>query len=357
MSEHPPTERAAGSSRRRTVVWASVAAGALLIAGAWTAVALRGEPEPIAAPAPTKAPEPPVEDPTPTPTPTPTEEPKAPAIPILAVTSSGDLVLLDAANGQEIRTITDGLFVRGDSIESVDIAPAGDYAYVNNRVGTVDEILQVRLADGAANTLVNGWDPSVDPTGLILAFGSREPSNEMSGQGLSILEFPSYLRHIPPRAGSMSPDEPLLLDEPVWSLDGGLLYVGHGYSEGFAILVVDPHATPTLEAATRLGPPLDGGTSSSQSWEKPDPMADGRLAVFVRAVGYEPPPESMHVAILDPGTGEVLKTVDTNGRWVHSLAAHPTETMLAVVFEDGTLAIWDGSTLRDVASGIEAVAW
>lgn len=336
------------TARTRRSRWPVVVAGVVaVVAVAGLAWALVGRPGPDAT-EPTAAPTPEV-TPTSEPTPEPTTPEPTPAEPqLVALTTAGDIVVLDPADGQVLYTLASGLPIDTGNHSGLALSPDGTHAFVNS--SDPYEILEVTLAQGGTRVVSAGWHPALSADGTRLAFAGVDEANG-SGTGLWLTDLRSgEARHVPDEQ-AMS-DAPRVVTDPSWSPDGATVYVANGWPEGSFVLAVDPESTAQLGQARVVGP-----ADESLSWGSPEPMPDGRLAVYVREAGYEPADESMQIALVDPATGAVATRIDTPGRWVHDLAAHPTDGSLAVVSEGGALAIWDGAALRDVGTGYEAVVW
>lgn len=337
---HPTTPRRRSPGRTWLVV-ALIAVVAATGAVAWVALTRHGSDEPVAESTPSDTPVD-TSEPTPSATPTP-----VPELQLVALTSAGDIVVIDPATGETVEVLASGLPIATNNPSTLALSPDGAVAYVDS---ADRQVLRVTLADGTTEVVADGFNAEVSPDGATLAFAGRDDDAGW-GTGLWLLDLATGTRrHIPDELAVA--DAPRVTTGPAWSPDGGTVYVANGWDEGSSILAVDVASTATFGDARVVGPQDD-----SLSWAAPSVRADGSLAVFVRDMGFEPTDASMNITFVDAATGAPGTRIDTPGRWVADLAAHPTDGSLVVVFTDGALAIWDGSELREVAAGFEAAVW
>lgn len=335
-----------GRALRATAV--GVASLAVVVGAAVAVYAAPWQPvPPVVTPTPTIEPTPtPTPDVTPDPTPSAAPTP-VPELQLVALTSAGDIVVIDPATGGTDKVLASGLPIATSNPCTLALSPDGAVAYVDS---ADRQVLRVTLADGTTEVVADGFNAEVSPDGLTLAFAGRDDDAGW-GTGLWLLDLATgSRRHIPDELAVA--DAPRVTTGPAWSPDGGTVYVANGWDEGSSILAVDVAGTARLGDARVVGPQDD-----ALSWATPSVRADGSLAVFVRDMGFEPTDASMNITFVDPATGAPGTRIDTPGRWVADLAAHPTDGSLVVVFTDGALAIWDGSELREVAAGFEAAVW
>jgi WD40-like Beta Propeller Repeat len=363
-----PTSRSDGRSRLPFIIAAIVAV--LAVGGmVWMAISQRDTaPAAQASPTtePTLAPSP-TEEPSATPTPTPVEPP------IVALTSAGDLVLLDPATGATQRTIASDPSWTGP----ITVDPNREYAYVGAEdfsPGTTDPetIDRVSLSDGSAEDLLAGYGPAISPDGRTLAYSAPGTDLSKQSQGVYLLDLETG-------------DNPYLLaeectecsfgiDQPAWSPDGSRLFASMGMHDSpypaEYLLAVNVSTATSFADAQDLTPPDDQPEDPALpgvGWSDPTSLADGGLAVYVTQCEAEcaddmiAPLSHAYIRVLDPTSGEVRERIDMSGMQVIDLAASPTGTGLSIVVAAATdgpfqLYRWDSGTgLRPLAEGIVAV--
>lgn len=369
-----------GRALRTTAV--TVASAAVIIGAAALVNAAPWDTTPVPPATPTPAP---TQDhnpePTPDHTPEPTGEPEPTEPPIVALTTNGDLVLLDPETGEIIEVVTSDESLRGP----ISLTEDRSFAYPG-RDGPPSDVVRVSLADGSTTTVVEGHSPSLSPDSRTLAYIAQYNINhpdDSEWRSLALLDLVTgeaqYL------ADNTCGGCGRRIDQPAWSLDGSRLYVSAGFVDGLipslSVLEVVPGLTPTLDDARVIL----ADSTEREHLGHPTFLPDGRLA-FVGVVdgrtgpldgsGPEGPIWGV-VGVVDPATSEIvelhqfpeLRSIDAEGRhvtWTNDAAASPTEPTLAIVVEDWSnpsegrfhLYLWeDDNELRLLVEGIVAVGW
>lgn len=364
-----------GRALRATAIGA--ASLALVVGAAVAVVALPRDPlPPVDTPTPTAAPTPrptptlaPAPSPTPSPTPTTTQTPTPVDPPIAALTTGGDLVLLDPESGAVTSTVYEGLTTTDPWKTALSVSPDRRFAYVSHVVSSEQgrgwEILRVSLADGSADPVAEGINPAVSPDGATLAYTGDDPSFQVNpdspeddaGIALVLRDLATGAeRSIATGTGG---NPAASLAQVAWSPDGGTLFVPMGM-EGSSLYALDADATD-FEGALSLGD--DDGTMSES---EPTVLADGTL--LVSCSPYDGVPDEPYVAVIDPLTGSVTGRVEPlSGTSIFDMAARPSGRGLAFLADQtmsddfsvsGSLYRWDdGGEPRLLGTGFVAVAW
>lgn len=316
---------------------------------------------PVVTPSPTLEPSP-TPDVTPEPTvePTPTETPEPVDPPIVALTDTGALVMVDPETGAITRTVYEGLSTDDPWKTALTVSPDLLYAFVSHVVatepGTRWEILRISLANGSAELVAEGIQPAISPDGSTLAYAGVDPSiPDEEGLALVLRDLATGAeRYIPSGYGG---NPSAWLDQIAWSPDGNTLFVPRGM-EGSELFAIDARATD-FEQAVELG-----GDGIGES--EPVVLADGTLVVLCS--NYEALPEEAYVAVIDPLSGSVTAHVEPlSGLPIFDMAARPSGRGLAFLAEattvydgalGGDLYRWDdGGQPRLLAEGFLAIAW
>lgn len=328
-----------------------VAAAAVIVGAVVAVVALPRDPVP---PADTPTPAPEVTTtpaPTPFQTPEPTEAESEPAV--VAVTVDGTIVRLNPETGTELGSVVPQVGLA--SVRSIALSPDGLDLYTTTDTTT---ILRISLHDGAAQEIATGVNPSVSPDGTTLAYIGPAPGTE--NPSLNLLDIASGVTRHSPIPGEYQPAT--WIGEPSWTSDGSLVAFECCFDDAADIAVTDPRAEDVWSSAEWLHPAPDaehdGIAYATVSWRDPVWLADGRLAVRVTDAWDENPVDDGPVAVVDPaiGTPHVLEALV--GTLVSDIAARPDGQSLLVLTHDSTLLRWDDDgSVRELATGIAAVAW
>lgn len=300
--------------RARRTVGASLAGVAVVVG---LAVAVRTTPwsdEPIP-PAVTTSPAPaPSSTPAPTPaapTAGPDREPVATPPPLVALTSAGDLVLLDPTTGSQVRTVMTGLAPRDADHARVALSPDRQDAYVEVEVDAEPyaQVVRVSLADGSSEVVAQGSAPAVSPDGRVLAtVGTRPGGSHDLDRGVNLLDLESGETTHVPDLECVACER--VVTDVTWSADARELFVVVGWGDHpydrrvVALRVGEGRAPVSIQAAPVVGPQAPGAVPPvcstdddvddpwCSTWDEVAVLSDGRLVVS----GAEGP-----MPVLDPG--------------------------------------------------------
>lgn len=289
--------------------------------------------------------------PDPSSTPGETSEP-GPAHPLIALTAGGDVVRVDPRSGST-ETLLTGLPTTDPAKTSITVGPDGEQAYVSHPADgdAVGRIQRVTVANGTAETVASGINPSVSPDGRTLAYVGDGPG----GLALILRDLASGEERTVPAGFDGNPAA--WLGQAAWSRDSARLYVPRGL-EGSNLFGLDADAA-TFDDATVLG----DGTGESH----PVVLPDGTLLVFNDVLGATA--EEMYVSVLDTTTGEPERQVEElSGVYVADMSAHPDDDRVALLIGDRSgftdagprwdLHVWEvGGELRLLAEDLVAVGW
>lgn len=317
----------------------------------------------VPTPTPTAEPSPTVE---PTPVPTadlglPPVEP-VPTPPLVAVTGDGEVVLLDPATGER-RLVVGGISTDDPGKVAVTVDRSGSVAYVSHSTGPDAryEILRISLTSGTTEVVAEGLGPALSPDGGTLAYAGPDASlpEGTESWGLNLRDLATGVtRHL-----SAGPYDPARwVGQPTWAVDGTAVYLEVGWSEGGSVARVDPASMTSLEEVQAFD------TGPGQSWSEPDVLDDGRLVLFSRGQGFEAPPDSMRVVVVDAEGRLVQDVAGLDGMWVADIESHGPGTSVAVLAGSVEFAsadavgydlhLWQGGTeVTRLAQDLLAIAW
>lgn len=391
--------------RRGRAVRASgvTAASVAVVVGVGTAVwAVAPFDDPPVPPAQTSEPAPPPEESSPAPSPTPdpqsspapptTEEPDEPSPPelppIVAVTTTGELVLLDPADGTVQRTVTTGF----GSVNDVEVDRQAGVAYVTHlhppEPGAAPEYrtTRVSLADGSTEVVEVDGDLEIAGTGLWAGAADRSREGRES-YGVVITDpATGSERYLEVSEGTGGGHFGVDLD---WSPDGSTLAV-LGYAWSYAgpteptFLRLLPAGATSLEDGRTLTVPEGRGEDDTgwTAWILPAYLADGRLAVVEQRVtkhwwddmdAYFDDPmiwlEQNALVLLEPETGAVTARAPLPRFDIWAMESAPDgDGLLLVVIDEhaesqGDAAVMSlhrlspAGSLTPVVTGYAAYAW
>ncbi|NCT90627.1 hypothetical protein GXB85_06675 [Cellulomonas sp. APG4] len=321
-------------------------------------------PEPTSEPRTDDDPAPDTEEPTQDVPDTDEEEPPIPAGPasLVAVTTAGELVMIDPVTGDRVEVVTDGIAIDGDPLKThVTVSADRTVAYVGH-YGDGFGILRVSLPDGDAEPVfegLRGYGPALSPDGRTLAFAGADPDAPQGAEsfGLNIVDLATEeVRHVTWDEYNVA----RAIGQPSWSSDGTSLYLPVGWGEGLDVVRIDPETTTTLEglASHRLG------TTEEQSANAPQALADGRLLLAAHGWGFDPGPDTYRVLTVGPDGRADGEIAELAGMAVIDAAGTADGTRVAVLARparsdaDPDLFVWDGASVVHLGQqGLVAVGW
>lgn len=301
--------------------------------------------------------------------------------PIVALTTTGDLVLLSPETGETLEVITSDPALRGP----ISLAADRSAAFLG-RGGPPYEVVRVSLTDGSITPIADGLSPSLSPDGQTLAYVAPYNINhpdDSEWRSLALLDLATGdVQYLPDNSCGGCARR---IDQPAWSPDGSRLYIAVGFEDSalpsMDLVVVIPGTTTDLDTAP-VFQPNDTYTHGIPGF--PAFLTDGTLAVAsVIYVGSGDAADGLtsHLGTIETFEASSATTLD-NGQQLpelHSIdrddevlthtrgvASRPWANGLAIVAEDWSdpaglqhdVYIWEGGDqLRWLADGIIAVAW
>jgi hypothetical protein len=278
---------------------------------------------------------------------------------IAAVTSDGDLVVLDTETGGVLRTLVDGS-TTPVAPDTPAVTPDGRSAYVTFEEGCEAAIVKADLLTGVGPgalpaVIANGAAPALSPDGTQLAFLACDnfvPSDRLGEGTLRTSEMGTAvavhdLVELSTSGWELRVDhDDWLADVPVaWTDDGRVLVrVSEGPGGPSPLRLLD---------AERLGPVEDAPTI-----ELPELVRLlGSLGASGELLGGA---DSSDVVAIDATTGEVARVLfNLRSALPATASADPTGRHVLVVDERGALWSWSegDDVARHVADGIASAAW
>lgn len=217
--------------------------------------------------------------------------------PIVAVTASGQVVLLDADTGAQRFVLFEGIDVSDPAENAVSMSTSEGAVYVVRPGESAEtaEIVRVPLRrEESPEVVATGLAPAVSPDGATLAYvrltaseGHLRPSivvRDLATGGERQFESP------PGESGFA------FIPDVAWAPTGNVVVFTAGEIRT-GLYVLDTKRGSSLADARRLGPEVEGG--SEASWFAATPLA-GRLAVGERTGD-------------GPGAAHRIVEVDVNG--------------------------------------------
>jgi len=348
----PEAIRARGSRRRRRqVLTAAVVALAIGAGGAGTAYASLGQPGRAGHGAPAARP---------------TAGSSAPVSPgrpdIVAVTTRGELVVLDPLSGEARRILVAGGVAGG----AVAVSPDGRTAYFAARHGCQDEIESVPVAGGRPEPVTAGVLPAVSPDGKELAFvrqGNGTGCHHLATSGDEVV-----IRHLP--GGGETVLEPMAKPGPPhpvsrlsWSPDSRRLLVSAGPAqdnEGWQLVQVDPATTRYYLAGAAPGNaavPFPG--LAGRYYREGVYLPDGDLLVNQVCCSGLPARVTSTLILEVTPSGQLVRQVAIGfrNRDHTSLDADPTGHWLLYLSGPDLFLSLDGAAPFKLTTGLTAAAW
>jgi hypothetical protein len=263
---------------------------------------------------------------------------------IAAVTTAGDLVVLDTETGGVLRTLVDGS-TTPVAPDTPAVTPDGRFAYVTIGEGCEAAIVQVDLVTGVGPgadpaVVANGAAPALSPDGTQLAFlaciSPRGPGSAFAVaqvDSFASRSWPVDLEH--PESRAIAP--------LMWGPNGLFVTVDHETGKRF-VHRVDQQSLATVP--------------ESQTVELPDFVRlFGSLGSTGELLGGA---DSSDVLAIDATTGEVARVLfNLRSALPATASAGPTGRHVLVVDERGALWSWSvgDDVARHVADGVASAAW
>lgn len=308
---------------------------------------------------------------------------------IVAVTTSGALVVLDPSTGAVTRTlVSSGVAVSSGGPQGEDeisVSPNGGTVYFTGRANCSDSVESVPAAGGTPTVVTTGQLPAISPSGSKLAFTQQDEGDCTGSQDwaqnysvvIRTLSTGSQVTYpmAPNDAGQILPDPITHLS---WAPGGGDLAVSIGSFQdnlGYSLRVLNPSAAQFYSTGpgTTTIPVTSSPTGSY--YNEAVYLPDGNLFVnrnCCMGVPVTHPADSnlmqeistsgslvRTVAIGIPTDDHTSLSVDPGGNWLLYIAGtHGYITADGTVPTTGTLYVsQDGAKPTQVATGILAAAW
>jgi dipeptidyl aminopeptidase/acylaminoacyl peptidase len=270
-----------------------------------------------------------------------------------AITTRGDIVMVDSATGQVVTTLAhlSDLGVECCYYGDVALAPDGSVFFSASRPDATSSIWRVQTAGGAPAEVARGHVVAVSPDGRSVAFGMSYPPavvvEPLGGGGTPL---------------AWSPNEDEFVEEIrglSWTDDGRSVLVETGAPEA-------PSSVYAVDVSTgdgrRLGP--DPTAPDGTGWYSPDGRATDGLVSVVEACcsldanSYD---GGRRLLALDPATGEIVDDLPLD-RPFDAVAHDASGTrQLALAFEEGGNVLYrrvgDGFEPIDSAEEFTAIDW
>lgn len=273
----------------------------------------------------------------------------------VALTRDGDVAVVDAGTGEEVRQLLDGVATEDPAKNDVAVTPDRDAAFVTRPGGATEptDIVRVPVAGGEAEVVAtDASSPAVSPDGETLAYivhrgGVGEPDPRIVRRDLSSGEEVT----LDSAGGDLH-----YVSELAWTAGGERLAftVGEVITSVYAI---DADAT-SMARATKLGPARDRG--ADRRWTAVSAFEQG-LAVTEMCCDI-PGDRRWRVLDVDSGGG-VHGTLIADGRFeaTHLDSNADGSALLAVTAggpDGGTLHRWNGAGQpHAITGGVVAAAW
>lgn len=287
---------------------------------------------------------------------------------LVAVTTAGDLDVLDPGSGQVVRTLATGAV--GDEVS---VTPDGGTVYFEKESGCDDEIDSVPVSGGVPTAVVTGTHPAVSPDGSQLAY-MREPvlgrtpdpcagnsqETDPAAFALVVRRLPGGQEHTLPASPQVVADGlPRFVSHLSWASDSrhlALSFPAVEDNEGWDLTVLDTQSATYYTDGTHV--PVAAGGASYYREGAFTPSGD-LFANVVCCAGLPVHVSSSLMDVVAPGSGTVLHQVaigfttddhssfdvDRSGQWYLYLSG--TE-----------LYVSEGAARpTPLASGVVAAAW
>ncbi len=245
---------------------------------------------------------------------------------IVAVTSSGALVVLNSSTGTTTRTLVPSGVVG----EEIAVSPGGSTVYFTAGSGCSNEIESVPVSGGSPTSIASGVLPAISPDGTKLAFAQEPwflPTSCAANAPLAPSDYVLAVRTLSsgsqatyPMAAS-SPD--IGLPIPIlylsWAPDNASLAVtmsGIQDNEGWNLNILSTaSAQYYLTGAGDTTVPVTGSPDSSRSYyEEAAYLPDGNLFVNRNCCQGDDPENTA------PADSNLMQEISTSGSLVHQVA-------------------------------------
>jgi hypothetical protein len=310
---------------------------------------------------------------------------------IVAVTTSGALVVLDPTSGTVTRTLVSSGVVDGGLLgeDEIAVSPGGGTIYFTGRADCSDEIESVPAAGGTPTVITTGQLPAISPSGTDLAF-TRQDEGDCNDSQNWAQNYSVVVRTL--STGSqveypMAPDDsgqvlPYYIEHLSWAPGGGQLAVSiteYQDNSGYKVVVLSPGTAQFYSTGpgTTSIPVIGSPDASDSYYTEAAYLPDGNLFVNRDCcldfdTGHAPPADSnlmqeisssgsliRNVAIGIQSDVHTSLDVDPTGNWLLYVAGTPGETTAdGPVPPTGTLYVSQGGARpTQLATGILAAAW
>lgn len=257
--------------------------------------------------------------------------------PLVAITSDGDLVLVDAVSGTVVRTVREGVAPDGEQT-GLSVTPDRSAVYLHVATDWPGDVVRVSLDDGTLEDVGEGYGPAVSPDGRTLAYVSVRTGEGTEERGIGLVDLTTGETRFVLDDECVACER--VLGSVTWSADGRALYVVAGWGDHpfgtdvVALDVTDEHLAPTVQAGRVVGPDRSEGAVPS-GWHAVTTLPDGSLAVAGSeepdgapargpdTMGDEVRDDASFLAVVDPATGDVVRKVTVPDVSASSLRASP----------------------------------
>lgn len=295
---------------------------------------------------------------TPTPTPTPTASPQAEDVAVV-VDTDGRVRVIEAATGEQVRELLDGVRVDDPAANDLAVSPDRDHVFVvapPDQPGGTSEILRIPVDGGDPESIAEGSAPAVSPDGTTLAYITYEERTDAPGAPEPFLVLQDVDSGERTR---LAREEPFhFIPDVEWTTDGsGLVFTAGEIHTG--LYAVDRGAD-SLDEARRLGPDLDDDPATT-SWGPVAAFGEDRLAV-VETCCDVPREERWHLVEVDLAEGAVTSDLRDERLEVTHLDSDAGADALLMVEgggpQGGVLLRWDGAAEPErIADDVIVAAW
>lgn len=287
---------------------------------------------------------------------------------LVAISTAGDLDVLDPGSGQVERTLATGAV--GDELS---VTPDGKTVYFEEESGCDDEIESVPVSGGMPTVVTTGSHPVVSPDGTELAF-TREPvlgrtpdpcagnsaETDPASFAVVVRNLSTGQEHTLPASPQVVADGlPRFVSHLSWASDNrhlALSFPAVQDNEGWALSVLDSESATYYTDGTEV--PVAAGGHSYYREGVYTPVGD----LFVNVVCCSGLPEQVTSSLIDvvsPGSGAVLHQVAVGFTNVDHMSFDVDRSGDWYLYVSGTelYVSEDAARPTPLASGYVAATW